>query len=128
MNIRHIFHGEINASGRAVGFHHRGSIGYQRHARIVRMTKSPNVQGIYEAEVEIYDPHRGRWIAKSIPSTFFPDLWFRTQVVNEIREAFNNRTFTRGNYWEGTSPSGIRIGGRLSNTGRINTAYPIYIP
>jgi hypothetical protein len=97
MNIRHIFHGEINASGMAVGFHHRGSIGYQRHARITRMTKSPNAQGVYEAEVEIYDPASGMWIHKHRPSTFFPDSWSRTQVLAEIRSAFNHRTVTSGN-------------------------------
>jgi len=125
MNIKHIFHGEINPSGRAVGFHHSGSIGHQRHSRIKSITKSPNAQGVYEADVEIYDPRRGRWITKQIPSTFFPDSWSRAQVLDEIRRAFQNRTFTRGNYWEGISPGGIRIGGRLDNAGNINTAYPI---
>jgi hypothetical protein len=126
MNIRHIFHGEINANGMAVGFHHRGSIGYQRHARITRMTKSPNAQAVYEAKVEIYDPHRGRWIEKLTPSTFFPDSWSRAQVVDEIRGAFNNQTPTSGARWEGISPSGLIIRGFLDNAGNINTAYPVY--
>jgi hypothetical protein len=126
MNIRHIFHGEINASGRAVGFHHRGSIGYQRHARITRMTKSPNAQAVYEAEVEIYDPHRGRWIPKLTPSTFFPDSWSRSQVMDEIKAAFGNISFIGGNYWEGVSPSGVKIGGYFNSTGDINTAFPRY--
>ena len=117
MNLRHIFHGEINQSGKAVGFHHRGSIGHQGRARIVRITKPPNVQGVYQAEVEIYDPNRGMWIIKETPSTFFPDSWSRAQVVAEIRGAFNNRMLTSGNYWEGISPGGVKIGGYLDNSG-----------
>ena len=126
MNVKHIFHGEINQKGRAVGFHHRGLIGHQRRARVVQITKPPNAQGLYEAEVEIYDPNRGRWIMKPTPSTFFPDSWSRTQVVNEIRGAFKNRIFTSGEKWRGISPSGLTIEGYLDNAGNINTAYPLY--
>jgi hypothetical protein len=60
------------------------------------------------------------------PSTFFPDSWSRAQVVDEIREAFNNISFIGGNYWEGVSPSGIKIGGYFDSTGDINTAFPRY--
>lgn len=126
MNVKHIFHGEINQKGMAVGFHHRGAIGHQGRARIVRILSSPNAQGVYKAEVEIYDPKRGRWISKGDPSTFFPDFWSRAQVLNEIRGAFHHQSLTKGNYWEGISPSGVIIRGYLDNAGKINTAYPKY--
>ena len=126
MNVKHIFHGEINQIGRAVGFHHRGSIGHQRYTRIRRITKPRNAQGVYEAEVELYDPNRGGWIIKPTRSTFFPDSWSRAQVLDEIRGAFNNRTFTSGKKWNGISPSGLKIEGYLDNAGNINTAYPKY--
>ena len=126
MNVKHIFHGEINQKGRAVGFHHRGLIGHQRRARIRYTTKSPNVRGVYEAKVEIYDSDRGRWIPKPNASTFFPDSWSRAQILDEIRRAFNNQIFTDGRYWEGISPGGVRIAGWLDSAGNINTAYPRY--
>ena len=31
-----------------------------------------------------------------------------------------------GKRWEGISPSGVRIGGYLDNSGGINTAFPVY--
>ena len=126
MNVKHIFHGEINQKGRAVGFHHRGLIGHQRRARVVQITKPPNAQGVYEAEVEIYDSASRRWITKPTPSTFFPNSWYRAQVVDEIGGAFKNRIFTSGEKWRGISPSGLTIEGYLDNAGNINTAYPLY--
>lgn len=126
INVKHIFHGEINKSGKAVGFHHSVSIGHQGHARIVGITKAPDAQGVYEATVEIFDATSGKWILKSKPSTFFPDTWSRAQVLDEIRDAFNNQVYTNGPYWEGISPSGVRIGGWLDAAGNINTAYPQY--
>ncbi|MBC8236394.1 EndoU domain-containing protein [bacterium] len=110
----------------AVGFHHRGSIGHIRHARITKITKPPKAQRVYEAEVEIYDPNSGRWISNQTPSTFFPDSWSRAQVLNEIRGAFQNRTFIWGNRWEGISPSGVIMRGFLDSAGNLQTAYPVY--
>ncbi|MBI1929409.1 EndoU domain-containing protein [Candidatus Poribacteria bacterium] len=126
MNVKHIFHGEINLGGRAVGFHHRGGIGHQRRARIVQILDPPNAQGVYRAKVEVYDPKRGRWITKDRASTFFPDSWSRAQVLNQIRGAFQKRTFTRNSLWEGISPSSVTIRGYLDTAGNINTAYPLY--
>ena len=126
MNVKHIFHGEINQKGKAVGFHHRGSMGHQGRARIVQILSPPNTLGVYKAEVEIYDSKRGRWIRKGDPSTFFPDSWSRARVLIEIRGAFQNQILTGGNYWEGISPSGVIIRGYLDNAGNINTAYPKY--
>lgn len=88
INVKHIFHGEINQRGRAVGFHHRGAIGHQGRARVGQIIDPLNAQGIYRAQVEIYDPKRGRWISKGDPSTFFPDSWSRAQVLDEVRRAF----------------------------------------
>jgi filamentous hemagglutinin len=31
-----------------------------------------------------------------------------------------------GSYWQGTSPSGVKIGGFLNESGNISTAYPLY--
>jgi Bacterial EndoU nuclease/Pretoxin HINT domain len=127
VNVRHIFHGEINRRGNAVGFHHEGSIGSQNYGRIVPGTQTPtNSQGVYKASVEIFDKSTGTWVPKGPQSSFFPKQWSRAEVLNETRGAFQNQTVTRGNYWEGISPSGTTIGGYLDRSGNINTAFPIY--
>lgn len=53
----------------------------------------------------------GQWVAKGPPSTFFPDAWTRAQVLSEIRGAFADQFSRRGNYFEGISQSGVRMGG-----------------
>jgi hypothetical protein len=124
IDVGHIFHGEINANGKPVGFHHRGSIGHTGRARIVVGTESvPNAQGVYTAKVQVFKPSAGNWVTKK--STFFPDSWSRLQVINEIRSAFINAHLIRGRLWEGISPSGVRIQGYFEGN-TIKTAYPIY--
>jgi hypothetical protein len=126
INVRHLFHGEINRRGRAVGFHHVGSIGHQGRARIVSIVDPADAQGVYRATVEVFDSSRGCWVAKGTPSTFFPDKWSRARVLNEVRSAFNNMVVRRGRYWEGVGSGRVRIGGYLDDAGSINTAFPIY--
>lgn len=129
INVEHLFHGEINRRGRAVGFHHRASIGHEGRARIVPGSETPpNANGVFQARVEVYNPATNTWVSKNSPSTFFPDSWNRGQVMTEIRGAFGSASFpdpARPNYWEGVSPSGVRIGGYLDNAGNINTAFPL---
>ncbi len=126
INVGHIFHGEINRRGRAVGFHHSGSIGNQGRARISDIVDPPNAQRVYRANVEIFDEAANAWVAKGPASTFFPDDWSRAEVIREIRGAFGSQTLARENYFEGLSPSGVLIGGYLDSAGNINTAFPIY--
>ncbi|HBI44273.1 MAG TPA: hypothetical protein DDY78_15690 [Planctomycetales bacterium] len=126
VNEEHIFEGKINRSGRAVGFHHRAGGQNPPTARVARIVDPPNAQGLYRAEVEILDPATSSWVAKGSASTFFPDAWAQNQVLSEIDGAFGNPILTRGNYWEGVTPSGLRIGGYLDAAGDINTAFPIY--
>lgn len=92
---------------------------------MVQVIDRPNAQGIYRARVEIRDPTTGRWINKGQPSTFFPDGWSRIRVLAEIKGASRQRYLTRGRYWEGRSPSGVRIGSYLDQAGAITTAFPI---
>ena len=40
INVKHIFHGEINHNQKAIGFHHRNYIGYQGKARVNDATVS----------------------------------------------------------------------------------------
>ena len=126
INAEHIFHGEINRRSMAVGFHHAASMGSESYARITSMVSPPNAQGVFVANVEVFDRISGVWIAKRSPSSFFPDSWSRTQVMAEIKSAYGNQTVQRGNYFQGTSTSGVEIGGYLDSSGKINTAFPIY--
>ncbi|EMO7190246.1 TPA: EndoU domain-containing protein [Pluralibacter gergoviae] len=125
VNTKHIFHGEINRRGRAVGFHHEGSIGHQGKARVTQVTTPANSHGVYKGKVEIFDNTSGQWIQKGPESTFFPKSWNRQQVISETREAYSKGTVLPNGKWEGISPSGVKIGGYLDSDGNINTAFPI---
>jgi len=129
IDVKHLFHGEINKNGNAVGFHHRGSIGYEGKARVTRITNPKNSQGVYKGTVDILDSSTGTWIQKGPKSSFFPDEWSRGKVLSEVRGAYNSSSSVAGkssNYWQGVSPSGVRIGGYLDSSGDIKTAFPIY--
>ncbi|WP_232832608.1 DUF637 domain-containing protein [Photorhabdus sp. CRCIA-P01] len=127
INVEHVFHGEINRRGNAVGFHHEASIGHQRRARITEIIAPPNAQGVYRGRVEVLNSQTGQWVQKGPISSFFPQPWNRQQVMSEIKGALKNAT-VQGSKWEGISPSGVKIGGYLDKNGNINTAYPIYEP
>jgi Bacterial EndoU nuclease len=126
INAKHVFHGEINSRGRAVGFHHETGIGAQGRARVTSVTSPANSQGVYRGKVEILDSSSGQWIAKIPESSFFPKSWSRQKVMSEIRGAYENATISSNGKWDGISPSGVRIEGWLNSAGDINTAYPIY--
>jgi len=129
INSRHVLTGEINSHGAAVGFHHRFGGVDPSSARVTSIIDPPNALGVYRARVEIMD-HSGAWVSKASSSTFFPDAWSQARVMEEITGALvgaqRNIAGKPANYFEGLSPSGVRIGGYLNSTGGINTAFPIY--
>lgn len=124
----HVFRGEINRRGRAVGFHHRPSGG--DNARVVPGTETVlGPHGVYQAQVEIRDPITGQWVRKEAPSTFFPDDWPADRVLDEIGGAFDNAMKNKkmkGNKWQGTSPSGLKIEGYLDPDGSIPSTFPAW--
>ncbi|MEI6332302.1 MAG: EndoU domain-containing protein [Pseudanabaena sp.] len=127
INEKHIFEGEINRRGLAVGYHHRANGKDSASARLEKIISNPNAQGLYVGKVQIRNSSNGQWLSKSAPSSFFPDRWSRNQVLSEIRGAFANAPNPSAEPWQGTSPSGIRISGYYNrSTNTINTAYPIY--
>lgn len=126
INQTHIFQGEINRQGAAVGFHHRSNGKNSINGRMVRITGLPNSQGVYVGRVEIRNPVTGQWISKVSSSSFFPDRWSQSQVLSEIQGAFA-KVNPPTERWQSTSPSGLRIEGYYNKTtNTINTAYPIY--
>ena len=126
INQVHIFQGEINRKGLAVGYHHRPNGQDSNNARLVKITGLPNNQGVYVGRVEIRNPANGQWVSKASSSSFFPDRFSQAQVLNEIQGAFAaaNKSHER---WQATSPSGLKIEGFYSKkTNTITTAYPVY--
>ena len=122
INLTHIFEGEINRSGRPVGFHARPGGRNPSGARVVRVVDRPNRHGVYTAEVEVRTQD-GRWLKKR--STFYPDRMSRDEVVASILNAYRRRTTGTSEKFRGPSGSGFTIEGWYQN-GRINTAYPIF--
>ncbi len=123
--LEHIFHGEINKKGKAVGFHYEGAENMQavNKTRPSTITKQPDKNGVYEAIVEV----QGK--SKKAPSSFFPKNWTKNDVVNAINDAYTNKIpdLKKGNnYFEGKSNNGVTVGMYLNKDGTIATAFPIH--
>lgn len=124
INFAHIFYGEINRSGRPVGFHARPDGKDPRFARVVRQIERPNQKGVYVARVAIRDPRSNQWLEKN--SSIFPDKMSREEVIKAVLHAFRKgKTDDRGKF-RGPSGLGFMIEGWTLRDGKINTAYPIY--
>lgn len=123
--IKHIFNGEINTRGKAVGYHYEG-IEPTDGCTILGTKTVPDRNGVYEAQVSV------NGVAKRGGSTFFPREWSPQQVVNAVNKACENRYHVppQPNRYEGTLPSGLKIQMYL-NDGRppkIRSAFPIKEP
>lgn len=118
----HIFHGEINDRGKAVGWHFEDTAKNDEGTRIVKLLGKPDAKGVYRAEVEI------KGLKKEAMSTFFPKTMTIQTVVAAVGEAWRARKPVGGkdNYFEGRSKEGFLIGMYLDDEGNIRTAFPIY--
>lgn len=116
--IKHIFDGEINKGGFAVGYHYENL--RNTEGQTIPWTKSSSdSNGVYSATVSI------RGIQKKSNTTFYPKSWSPQQVIDSINEAYRNREFIEGsaNLYRG-SFKGMTIMMRLDSEGKIKTAYP----
>jgi hypothetical protein len=133
VDATHIFCGDINDRGRAVGFHSRpGGDTPATVSRIETVSPERGRPGIYTLRDFIITVD-GEAAQKPI-STMFPDSCSREDVLAAIRHAFRNATSHDGNRFDG--PSGSRctddrgqpfpIRGYTSQRGgfHIRTAYP----
>ena len=123
INLWHVFDGEINRSGKPVGFHSRPGGRDPANARVVSVRDKPNSLGVYTATIEIRDGNQ--W--KSKFSSFFPDSMSRDDVINAVLNAYNNSADPDAQPFEGPSGLGFTIQGYTSGRGGINTAFPIYV-
>jgi hypothetical protein len=119
--LDHIFKGEINANGQAVGYHYEGVPG--AGGRVVPGTAStPDAHGVYTAQVEVNGVRKkGKGI-----SAFFPKSMTPQDVVDSINEAYNTRVHQTGDRYVGVTSSGMRIQLILDPTsGKVTNAWPI---
>jgi len=133
LNLTHIFEGEINNRGKAVGFHARYLGQDPENSQLLRIISGPNERGVYTGEVEIYDEKEDRWKRKAFTS-FFPDQLTKGQIQKLILKAYHEGKTNKRGKWRGKSGLGFAIEGWLCPKGgkptcphgAINTAYPIY--
>jgi len=123
INLWHIFEGEINRSGKPVGFHARPGGQDPGGARVLSLRDKPNGLGVYTASIEIRDGEQ--WKKKF--SSFFPDTLSRDEVVDAVLNAYRNSNDPDAQPFEGPSGLGFRIQGYTSGRGGINTAFPIFV-
>ena len=94
--------------------------------RIVEVVSPPDVNGVYQAIIEIKQPD-GRWVKKNNKTesnTMFPKDWSRGKIIDEIDSAWKNQIPQENiKKWLGESKSGVVIEGYKED--RI-TAFPIY--
>jgi hypothetical protein len=122
VNLPHIFEGEINRSGKPVGFHSRPGGNDPAQARLIRQESRPNRAGVYTATVEIRDGNQ--WKLKF--SSFFPDNMNRAEVIGVIVRAHRDSPEPSRQPWVGESGEGFDIQGYTLSNGDINTAFPVY--
>ena len=123
INQWHIFGGEINRSGKPVGFHSRPGGQDPATARVKSIRDKPNRSGVYTASIEIQDG--SQWKGKF--SSFFPDSLSRDEVMQAVVNAYANSNNPKAQPFEGPSGLGFSIQGYTSDRGGINTAFPIYV-
>ncbi len=123
INQWHIFAGEINRSGKPVGFHSRPGGQDPATARVKSIRDKPNRAGVYTASIEILDG--SQWKGKF--SSFFPDSLSRDEVMQAVLNAYSRSSNPKAQPFEGPSGLGFSIQGYTSDRGGINTAFPIYV-
>jgi len=123
INLWHVFEGEINRRGKPVGFHSRPGGNDPANARVVSVRDKPNPSGVYTATIEIRDGDQ--WKEKF--SSFFPDSMSRDDVMDAVVNAYRQSSDKNAQPFEGPSGLGFMIQGYTSNSGGINTAFPVFV-
>ncbi len=134
INRTHVLFGEVvikDGKPSAVGFHYRPFGKDPTTAHIVGEPGPLDKNGLYVAQVEVFDSISGKWLPKR-KSTFYPDSWSESRIWTEVYSAYKSRIYPdktdKPTYWQGTSNSGITIGGYDGvEAGTIATAYPVHL-
>ncbi len=123
---RHIFKGEINRQGKAVGCHHILAINEYKTSQLVEGSRKNGPNGLFKAKVKVKNGN-GKWVAKVSNqgySTFYPESWSEKKTEKEILYAFANKRKVNGDLWEGKSSEGIIIQMYLKDNNSIASAFP----
>lgn len=122
----HIIGGDVSKNGKRVTGGHSLTKG---DVRILEIIDEPDINGVYNAKVEIYNPKAQKWEVKKADTTMFPKDWDDIKIKEEIKSAWNSDDFkvtitSNGKEWSGTADSGIKIKGYINPT--KTTAFPEY--
>lgn len=122
-SLEHILEGQLNARGKAVGFHYEGMP--TAKGKIIPNTESvPNEFGVYTAKVEVNGIPK---TANGGMSSFFPKDWDAQEIVDGINKAYNNRVLKSGNEFYGYTSEGMKIKMYIDlKTNQIISAFPEY--
>ena len=120
--IEHIFEGQVNARGKAVGYHYEGIEGTSGNV-IPGTESSVNNFGVYKAQVEVNGIPK---TANGGFSTFYSKNLSPQQVVDAINEAYSNCELKLGtrNTYQGVANNGMKIDMFLDQSGKIISAFP----
>lgn len=118
--LNHIFNGQINSKGMAVGYHYEGL--FNSSGKIIADTyEIIDNFGVYVAKVEINNIKK---VSNNGISSFFPRTWSPQMVIDCINEAYYNRSLVDNNKYIGFSSKGMAIEMYLHKDNKILTAYP----
>lgn len=141
VNLHHVFCGELNAQGKAVGYHSNPNgmtpSTYLSHGS----SQPPNAAGIYQWN-DIRLSLQGKTVQKPV-SSMFPNKCSQAQVVSSIQYAATHAVGScsappwakcgpsapssgnRSAYCLGNDGSVFTIATALSSSGKINTGFPV---
>ncbi|NVR71965.1 EndoU domain-containing protein [Listeria monocytogenes] len=121
-SLEHIFEGEVNRKGKAVGFHSETIP--DSPGKVIPGTKSKtNKNGVYEAKIEVNGIPKKSNKGKS---SFFPENWTAQKIVDEINYAFSNKVLDKGNAYIGKATNGMQIKMYIDKNNQIISAFPVY--
>ena len=120
--IEHIFEGQVNARGKAVGYHY-DEIENTAGKVVVGTESIPNNLGIYKAQVEVSGIPK---TANGGFSSFYPKGMSPQQVIDAINEAYNNCDLVIGtrNTYRGITTTGMEIDMYLDQNKKNISAFP----
>lgn len=124
-DLNHVLAGEINASGKATGYHAEFAAGGAARIR-PGSAVTQNADGTYSAQIDIWNPTTNRWVQKIAnkgESTFFNPSWSEARITYEVSEAFKKGV--PGTRFEATSPSGIKIQFNWDSANGRTTFHPL---
>lgn len=144
INQRHIFCGEINAGGNAVGFHSRpGSHNPNMGPGVVVQQAADIAGGLayivppglnhpgpyrYKADVRVWNPAalpNPAWVVKGTPSTFYPDSCTQPEVIASVRYAYMHPYVAVGGGNAFSGPSAPVVGAANYCVGEAGTPFTI---